>query len=220
MTNANSVTDAPRPSPRLDRPERPSAPAARRYLALWLPFLPTDRFRIERAPHPQARGASRSGTGGATPPEGAFGESASAEGAPLALVAKVRGGLRLLALDQAALDGGLVPGMTLADARAIEPELHVAEMDSGADRRWLERLAARCQDWSPLVTLAPPDAIVLDIAGVAHLFGGEAALVAQIEEVIGALGVTLRLACGSTAEAAQVLARHDPGHAAPEEERA
>jgi protein ImuB len=98
--------------------------------------------------------------------------------------------------------------MTLADARALEPELVVAEMDAGADRHWLERLARHCLDWTPRVSLAAPDGITLDIAGVDHLFGGEAGLCAQVEDGMAGIGMALRWAAASTPEAAQALARH------------
>jgi protein ImuB len=124
------------------------------------------------------------------------------------MVARVKGALRLGAVDAHAQAQGIVPGLTLADARAIEPDLLVAEMDEGADRHWLERLARLCTDWSPLATLAPPDGIVLDIAGVDHLFGGEAELAMQVEDRMAGIGMTLRVATAFTPEAALALARH------------
>ena len=128
--------------------------------------------------------------------------------APLVLVAKVKGALRLCAVDAQARRMGIVTGQTLADARALQPELLVAEMDEAADRQWLKRLAQRCIDWSPLVTTVPPDAITLDITGAGHLFGGDAGLAAQAEAAFTDGGMSVRLAMAATAEAAQALARH------------
>jgi len=172
----------------------------RRYLALWFPFLSTDRWRIAQTR--QNRNALQ-GQAGTAPPD-------TAEGMPLplAMIARVRGGLRLCAVDARAGALGIAPGMTLADARALEPELVVAEMDAGADRHWLERLARHCLDWTPRVSLAAPDGITLDIAGVDHLFGGEAGLCAQVEDGMAGIGMALRWAAASTPEAAQALARH------------
>lgn len=124
------------------------------------------------------------------------------------MVARAGGALRLGAVDPGARRRGIVPGLTLADARARQPDLVVAELDPEGDRHWLDRLARGCQAWSPLVTPVPPDAIVLDVAGSDHLFGGEAALVALIDDHCAALGMTCRLALGDTAEAALALARH------------
>ena len=165
----------------------------RRYLALWFPFLSTDRLRITRTKH--------CGSPGDTLHE------AGASG-PLVLVAKVRGALRLQAADARAQALGIVPGLALADARALQSDLVVAEMDEAADQHWLKRLARRCTRWSPLVSTVPPDGITLDITGAEHLFGGEAGMAVQIEEALAAAGMTLRLAAAHTPEAAQALARY------------
>ncbi len=126
----------------------------------------------------------------------------------MAFVAKVRGALTLGAVDAHARRQGIVPGLTLADARARQPDLLVTDMDADADRHWLGRLAQRCIGWSPLVSTVPPDGITLDITGAVHLFGGEAGMAAQIEDAFAAIGMTCRLAIASTGEAAQALARH------------
>ena len=70
---------------------------------------------------------------------------------PLVLVAKVRGALRLGAVSPAAQALGLTPGMTLADARAVQPDLAVADMDESADRQFLKRVGQHCIRWSPRV---------------------------------------------------------------------
>lgn len=172
--------------------------AMRRYLALWFPFLSADRLRMEQ---PDARPQSA-----ATLPKPGAGQPAAPS--PLVLVAMRKGALRLQAVDAQAQQQGLVPGLTLADARALQPDLRVAESDAAADHRWLERLARRCMHWSPLVAMVPPDGITLDIAGTDHLFGGEAGLAAQVEDDLAASGMTVRLATAPTAAAAQALARH------------
>lgn len=169
----------------------------RRYLALWFPFLPADRLRLQQGD-------------GLPGPPAALHEDAAVETAPLAFVARVGGALRLVAVDARARRLGLVPGLTLADARARQPDLSVADMDEAADRHWLERLARQCQAWSPLVTPVPPDRIVIDIAGSDHLFGGEAGLVALVEDTFAELGMAFRLATAATPEAAQALARYAP----------
>ncbi|MCY1672590.1 DNA polymerase Y family protein [Novosphingobium sp. SL115] len=156
----------------------------RRYLALWFPLLPTDRLRIQEE------------TTGGLPDT------------PRVLTAKIKGALRLCAVDGAAQALGVVPGMTLADARALHPGLIVADMDEDADRHWLQRLAEHCIGWSPRVAVAPPDGITLDIAGSEHLFGGEAGLAAQAEETFTAIGMNVRMAVASTAQGAQALARY------------
>ena len=96
---------------------------------------------------------------------------------PLALYERIKGGLRLAALDPEGLQNGLRLGQNLADARAIWPALTVLEID----RPRLEAAFGDFADWhsnaSPLVSVMTDISrfgdLVLDITGVAHLFGGE-----------------------------------------------
>jgi protein ImuB len=72
----------------------------------------------------------------------------------------------------------------------------------------LERLADMMRRFTPMVALDPPDGLLLDISGCAHLFGGEAALVAQAR---GHAGYASRTGLGPNAMAARALARHGRG---------
>ena len=56
------------------------------------------------------------------------------------------------------------------------PKIAVADADAQADLALLEAIADWCDRYTPLVGLDPPDGLMLDITGCAHLFGGEAAL--------------------------------------------
>ena len=68
---------------------------------------------------------------------------------------------------------GLVPGQKVTDARALVPELVIAEAEPDADA--LAALADWCVRFSPAVALAPPDGLFLDITGLSHLWAGRAA---------------------------------------------
>ncbi|WP_245739288.1 Y-family DNA polymerase [Sphingomonas rubra] len=138
---------------------------------------------------------------------------------PLALTERVGGAIRLAALDRSALLAGLVPGLTLADARARVPELEVFEADPHADHAWLERLADGCARYTPTVSLAPPDTLLLDIAGCTHAFEGERFLAADVEGRLARRGVIARHAFGDTPEVAHALARY-AGAPAPDEKGA
>lgn len=128
--------------------------------------------------------------------------------APLVLVVGVGNVLRLAAVDARAQALGLAPGQTLADARASQPDLIVTAMDEAADRRWLNRLARQCGDYSPAIEIIPPDGITIDISGSAHLFGGEAALAETVVERLAGNGLTVHHALAATAPGARALARH------------
>ena len=88
--------------------------------------------------------------------------------APFVLVEKQKGAMRLAAANRAALALGLAPGLSLADARARQPDLGVADLDRRADAAWLERIADGCDRYTPMVACDPPDGLILEI-GRAHV---------------------------------------------------
>lgn len=144
----------------------------------------------------------RTGTG-ALPPE-----------RPRIFVEKVRGAFRLAAVDRAALALGLTPGLALADARARVPALDAVDADPAADRAWLDRLADGCVRYTPMVASAPPDALLLDITGCAHLFGGEALLAQDAMARLERLGMEARAGRAGSPDAALALARFGTAAAA------
>lgn len=128
---------------------------------------------------------------------------------PLALYERIKGGMRLAAIDAEARRGGLRIGQSLADARALLPRLTMREID----RPLLEAGFADLADWhsnaSPLVAVLTDRArfgdLVLDITGVAHLFGGEAAMLRLLLERLRACNYTVAGAIAPTIGAAWAL---------------
>lgn len=165
----------------------------RRYLALWFPFLPTDRLRRERR-------VARFG---------------GPDEAPLVVVETQHNALRLVDCDANAVQLGLTRGLTLADARARLPALVAVEAEPEADQRLIDRLAAFCDRFTPLVALDQPHGLLLDITGCAHLFGGEAALLALIAGYLQRGGLAHRHAIAGTPEAARAISRFGPGGIVP-----
>jgi protein ImuB len=128
---------------------------------------------------------------------------------PFVLTDKKRGVVQVVALDARALALGLTPGMTLADARARVPELAATQHDSSSDAALLDWLAEGCDRYTPMVALNPPYGLVLDITGCTHFFGnGEAGLAANLAERLTRQGLTSRMACASTPDAAAALAEY------------
>ena len=125
---------------------------------------------------------------------------------PLVLHERIKGGLRLAAVDAEAARRGLSIGQNLADARAMVPDLTVREMD----RPLLEAAFADFADWhsnaSPLVAVMSDVTgfgdLVLDITGVAHLFGGERAMLRLLLTRLRDLGYTVAGAVAPTIGAA------------------
>lgn len=122
-------------------------------------------------------------------------------------------GETLYAVDDAAAGHGLAPGLRLADARAILPDLALLPAAPAADRRFLEGLAAAALRYTPLVALDGDDALMLDITGSAHLFGGEAGLLADLRARLERLGLRHRLAIADGQALAWAWARYGRGGA-------
>jgi protein ImuB len=151
------------------------------WLAIYLPRLKTDRLiRSGHAP----------------------------EGRALAVYAKEANAFLLTGIDARASALGLRLAMSLADARAIHPDLVAHEADPEEDARTLDLIAAWCGRFTPVVALDPPDGLFLDITGCAHLFGGEPALRDQIVTRLHAQGFRACAAIAPTPGAAWALARY------------
>ncbi len=126
--------------------------------------------------------------------------------APFALIEKVRGAMRIMAVDVAAAELGIAPGMMLADARARVPALATLPHDPQADAALLAWLADGCARYSPMVALDPPYGVLLDITGCTHLFAhGEAGLAEDLAKRLAHLGLSARWACADTPDAARAL---------------
>jgi protein ImuB len=98
--------------------------------------------------------------------------------------------------------------MLLADARALCPELAAVPADPAGDLAMLEKLALWTQRWGPWSALDPPDGLLVDVTGVAHLFGGEVQLLADVARAFAGHGLTVRAALAPTAGAAWALAHY------------
>jgi protein ImuB len=127
---------------------------------------------------------------------------------PLAFIQKVHGATAIMAVNEVALALGLAPGMMLADARARVPDLITADHDPAADALLLSHIADDCDRYTPMVALDPPDGLILDISGCAHLWDGEEELVSALAARLAHHGFTLRLALAETPDKARALARH------------
>lgn len=113
----------------------------------------------------------------------------------------------MAAISRQALKLGLSPGLTLADARARIPDLAVLEHDPPADEALLDRMLEDSRRWTPLAAPDPPQGLMLDVTGCAHLFGGEAALRDRVLHRFRRSGFTARGSIAGTPEAARALAR-------------
>ena len=126
---------------------------------------------------------------------------------PLVVVEKVKGALRLTAVDQRASKLGLTFGLTLADARARLPNLAVAEADAQADARFVQTLAELCDQFTPQVALDELHGLLLDITGCAHLFGDEKSLRIKVVNRLSHIGLSVHASIAGTPDTARALSR-------------
>jgi len=123
-------------------------------------------------------------------------------------VAAGQGARRHLILADAQASGrGLVPGMSLSAALALAGDLDVHDRDPAAEAATLERLAGWCGQFTPVVSLAPPDALLLEIEGSLRLFGGTGVLLKSVRDGLADLGYSAHLAACPTPTGACLLAR-------------
>ena len=174
--------------------------AMRRVISLWLPRLATDLLRREwsrrRSPMLLIE----------RPPT-----EAAVVNTPVATTVQSGGRSLLAAVDDAAAVAGIAPGMGLADARAIVPELVAVAADPAGEARALNALADWCDRYTPAVALSGADGLYLDITGCAHLMGpkqqGESALLADLLRRVRRAGLAAQTALADTPGAAWALAR-------------
>lgn len=127
--------------------------------------------------------------------------------------------MRLAAVDRRAAAAGLLPGHALADARALVPEVELREIDHD----WLAAAFADFADWhsnaSPIVAVVEDihryGDLALDILGVAHLFGGEAAMLDTLTTRLRRRGYAVEGAIAGSLGAAWALAHFAPGSIVP-----
>lgn len=152
----------------------------RRVLSLWFPRLAAERaLRLERGLTDR----------------------------PLAIVAR-RGNMQtIVSVSAEAAAQGLRCGQSLQDARAICADLMTRPEDPQGQRAFLVALRRWAGKFSPWVAEEGAAGLVLDLTGCAHLFGGEAALVAQAEQDCADHGLSVRLGLADTPGAAWALAR-------------
>lgn len=129
---------------------------------------------------------------------------------PFALVQSGQRGIRITAVNAKAAREGVRPGLSLADARASLPQLASRPAEPDKDDRALRALSQWCGRYGPARNTDASDGIWIDITGVAHLFSGEALLLADLCGRLQRFGITARAAAADTFGAAHALARFAP----------
>jgi protein ImuB len=174
----------------------------KRVISVYLPNWPTERFiRKSRSAAPEPAAPNPAGPEPAAPdPE--------PTAAPLVLCLRVGNRREVYATDSVAQSLGLRVGMTVTKAQALVPGLVVKDAEQEEDAKALERLALwALQLYSPIAAADHPSGLVIDATGAAHLYGGEAAMLADIVRRLEAGGITAKAAMTDSWGASHAVAR-------------
>ena len=129
---------------------------------------------------------------------------------PFVLRGASHGRMMITAANWIAEKNGISTGMVLADARAIMPDLEVADDIPDISVRLLERLAEWCIRFTPVAATDPPDGLMLDASGCTHLWGGDSFYADAIARKLKTRGYDVRIAIADTPGAAWAQARFGP----------
>ena len=114
---------------------------------------------------------------------------------------------QVFACNPAARRCGVRVSMRVSAAYALINDLCVRERDESAEQATLDRLAAWAGQYTSVVSQAPPQALLLEIAGSLALFGGLDHLLLQVRRSLKALGYAAVFAVAPTPLGATWLAR-------------
>jgi protein ImuB len=153
----------------------------RRYVSIWFQYLLTDWICLKE---PLLRNS------------------------PLVVSSSFHGRMIISAVNEKAGKEGIVPGMALADARAIHPGLEVRSNVNELDRKLLHRLAEWCIQFSPAVAVDMPEGLILDATGCSHLWGGDEEYISSIKNKLEDRGYAIRVAMADTIGIAWSVARY------------
>ncbi len=105
---------------------------------------------------------------------------------------------------------GLCPGMSVADARARQPDIQLALSDRNADRAVLSALARWAWRYSPRTgTDNSGPGLWIDMTGASHLYGGTDKVIDDIKKRCHLAELPVWIAAAPYYAAARALACHD-----------
>ncbi len=113
----------------------------------------------------------------------------------------------VVSCNSAARSQGIAPGMTVSAAVALTAELIECPRDLTREQRALEGVAAWGCQYTSMISVTPPDALLLEIDGSLRLLGGLRAALLRLSRDVRELGYTATIATAPTPTAAWLLAR-------------
>jgi protein ImuB len=156
----------------------------KRFVSIWFRHLTTDWFSLQQP---------------------------SLKEVPFVLRASSHGRIIITAANAIAQRNDIHEGMVLADARALVPNLVALDDRPDVPDKLLKRLAEWCIRFTPVVSVDPPDGLLLDVSGCPHLWGGDEQYLAAILTKLTARGYDVRAAIADTPGVAWAVARFGKG---------
>lgn len=153
---------------------------AKRFVSIWFRYLKTDWFTLRQP---------------------ALGTIAFVLSTPS------HGRMVVTAANAIAEAQGVFSGMVLADARAIIPGLQVLDDKPELSDKLLKYITEWCIRFKPFAAVNPPDGIILDVTGCAHLWDGEELYLADITKRLKTRGYHVLAAIADTIGTAWAVAR-------------
>lgn len=113
----------------------------------------------------------------------------------------------LIAVSIRARKSGVYPGMTIAQARSILPDLAIVSHSEAAETSAMDALCDAAESVSPLVEKGDPGRVWLDLAGLERLMGSEEAIASGLEKRAAQVGLDASIGIASNKEIAFLAAR-------------
>jgi protein ImuB len=126
---------------------------------------------------------------------------------PFILASPDHGRMVVTAANVLAQIHGVDTGMSVADARAIISSLQVLDDKPELYSKLLKGLAEWCIRYTPAVAIDPPDGLILDVTGCAHLWRSEKQYLTDIIRRFKHFGYEARAAMADTIGTAWAVAR-------------
>lgn len=126
---------------------------------------------------------------------------------PAAVFENRQGNRRVLLANAAAERLGITPDLSINAGLALAPSLQLEERNTEKESRVLERLVGWAERFTSIVSLEPPDLLLLEIRGSLQLFGDLEALRRQVESGLQEQGFQPSMAVAPTVLGSIWLAR-------------
>lgn len=117
----------------------------------------------------------------------------------------------VLAANEAAKQRGIVAGLSIAAALALDSEVSIHLRDECAEAAALRNIALWGGQWTSTLSIEPPAGVLLEVSACLNYFGGLECLLGRIDSGLAELGFSGVVATAPTAGAASLFARAGRG---------